>query len=159
MPTDVWLPIATLILGYAGSLITESRRDARVRARDREAREAARQTTRDERRDELQRRTLLELQDALANFTRVSFQMHTEGRRNSRSEERALLATVQLNVLATRLLDDELRALVQSVQAASEAITIAPRGSPEEADRAEETITERFTKANDRAGELLRSLY
>ena len=54
MDSDIWLPIATLVLGWAGAQVTELLRDRRTSTRDRLARRA-----------ELQRTTLLELQEAL----------------------------------------------------------------------------------------------
>jgi hypothetical protein len=55
MNSDTWLPLATLVLGWAGAQVTEMIRDRRTTTRERLARRA-----------ELQRTTLLELQDALA---------------------------------------------------------------------------------------------
>jgi hypothetical protein len=54
MDTDIWLPLATLVLGWAGAQVTEVLRDRRTTTRERLARQA-----------ELQRMTLLELQEGL----------------------------------------------------------------------------------------------
>jgi hypothetical protein len=50
METDIWLPLVTLALGWAGAQVTEMLRDRRMITRERLARRA-----------ELQRTTLLEL--------------------------------------------------------------------------------------------------
>jgi hypothetical protein len=54
MDSDIWLPLATLVLGWVGAQVTDVLRDRRTITRDRLARQA-----------ELQRTTLLELQEAL----------------------------------------------------------------------------------------------
>jgi hypothetical protein len=54
MKAETWLPILTLVLGWGLAQVTEVWRDRRVRDRDRQARQA-----------ELQRTTLLALQDVL----------------------------------------------------------------------------------------------
>jgi hypothetical protein len=57
MDSDIWLPLATLVLGWTGAQVTEMLRDRRTTTRERLARRA-----------ELQRTTLLELQEALAEL-------------------------------------------------------------------------------------------
>jgi hypothetical protein len=59
MDTDIWLPLATLVLGWAGAQVTEVLRDRRTTTRERLARRA-----------ELQRTTLLGLQEGLAGVWR-----------------------------------------------------------------------------------------
>lgn len=54
MKAETWLPILTLVLGWGLAHVTEVWRDRRIRDRDRQARQA-----------ELQRPTLLALQDAM----------------------------------------------------------------------------------------------
>jgi hypothetical protein len=56
MKAETWLPILTLVLGWGLAQVTEVLRDRRATNRDRLARRA-----------ELQRMTLLELQEALAD--------------------------------------------------------------------------------------------
>jgi hypothetical protein len=57
MKAETWLPILTLVLGWGLAQVTEVLRDRRATNRDRLARRA-----------ELQRMTLLELQEALADL-------------------------------------------------------------------------------------------
>jgi|SRR5215211_96609 hypothetical protein len=57
MDSDIWLPLATLVGGWTLAQVTEVLRDRRTTTRDRLARRA-----------ELQRTTLLELQEALADL-------------------------------------------------------------------------------------------
>jgi len=59
MDSDIWLPLSTLALGWAGAQVTEVLRDRRTTTRERLARRA-----------ELQRTTLLELRDALLELLR-----------------------------------------------------------------------------------------
>ncbi len=75
----------TLVVGYCLRLATEILSDARLVRREREARAAARETAHTDRRDDFQRGTLLELQDALLDFTRLSFELHQEDRSNFKS--------------------------------------------------------------------------
>jgi hypothetical protein len=58
MRVETWLPLVTLALGWAGAQITEILRDRRTSDRERQARQG-----------ELQRATLLDLQDALLELS------------------------------------------------------------------------------------------
>jgi hypothetical protein len=69
MKAETWLPILTLVLGWAGAQTTEVLRDRRASTRERQARET-----------ELQRSTLLELQDALLDASKLASQAQLEGR-------------------------------------------------------------------------------
>src|SRR5438477_6954523 len=80
MPTEVWLPLATLFVGYGLSLLTEWVRDSRARARDTETRRVTRDELRGDRRDDFQRETLLRLQDALFDLSRSVGAIHVEDR-------------------------------------------------------------------------------
>jgi hypothetical protein len=61
MDSDIWLPLVTLVLGWAGAQVTEVLRDRRTTTRELLGRRA-----------ELQRMTLLELQEALRGIWTAS---------------------------------------------------------------------------------------
>jgi hypothetical protein len=67
MTAQTWLPILTLALGWAGAQATEMYRHRTASGRERQAR-----------RDELQRNTLLELQDALLDASKLASQAQLE---------------------------------------------------------------------------------
>jgi hypothetical protein len=83
--SNVWIPIATLLLGYIASLVTEALRDRRLSDREREARAAEREAVREshereriERRKDFQRETLLHLQDVLLQLVRTFGEEHNQ---------------------------------------------------------------------------------
>ena len=67
MKTEIWLPILTLGLGWGLAQITEVLKDRRASTRERQARVA-----------ELQRSTLLELQDALLDASKLASEAQLE---------------------------------------------------------------------------------
>jgi hypothetical protein len=58
MKAETWLPLATLVLGWAGAQLTELFRDRRTSSRERRTRQEA-----------AQRATLLDLQDTLLELS------------------------------------------------------------------------------------------
>ncbi|HSW94972.1 MAG TPA: hypothetical protein VLI88_02310 [Patescibacteria group bacterium] len=171
MPTEVWLPLLTLILGYVGSLLTESRRDARLAQREEKARTDARALASADRRDEFQRKTLLELQEALMVVARITAEMHSEDRRGFKAtgqwtgglhseglDQRGQAANGVLSTIAVRVLDDRLRATVDEFHKAATHAAVIAR-TREEAVEAMSVMTNSMVRANERIGELLRSLY
>jgi len=115
MKAETWLPILTLVLGWAGAQVTEVLKDRRASNRERQARQA-----------ELQRTTLLALQDVLLDLTNlvdkaaftlsVSTREHpneeakTEAAREEWAARRRLWeATSKARLLVSRVEDDEAR--------------------------------------------------
>src|SRR4029453_8406420 len=108
MDSDIWLPLATLVLGWAGAQVTEVLQDRRTTTRDRLARRA-----------ELQRTTLLELQEALEGVWRGFLASHLD------EEDRAgLLAeayrdwaatSARVRLLASRIEDERVRELATAL--------------------------------------------
>src|SRR5215211_1037209 len=108
MNADTSLPIITLVLGWAGAQVTEVFRDRRASNRDRLARQG-----------ELQGTTLLELQDALLEVSKLhnnaQFAARTTGSVNQRFEHfkeatnRLSEARDKARLLASRVLDDKAR--------------------------------------------------
>jgi hypothetical protein len=170
MEPEVWVPIATLLLGYVGSLITEAFRDRRQRDREEAARREERRRVRDEGAAEFQRETLLRLQEALHDVGRaVSRSVHEDKmtyRKTGKwgrvlpSEEtgQAGMEAYRLtHILRVRVFDDELRDLVSEYTETSTRAELAH--SEQEADLNWDASFQAFQKANDRIGVLLRDLY
>jgi hypothetical protein len=161
MDADIWLPLATLVLGWAGAQVTEMLRDRHTTTRERLARRA-----------ELQRTTLLELQDALAALwrgvmARLTIEvamLHEVEQEQSRwkpvAEASRSLATTRARVklLASRVEDQHVRELSVAVANGGRDI------SPEDAWHPETNTSLRELEADysetvARIGELLRERY
>jgi hypothetical protein len=147
MDSDIWLPLATLVLGWAGAQVTEVLRDRRTTTRDRLARRA-----------ELQRTTLLELQEALEGVWRGFLASHLD------EEDRAgLLAeayrdwaatSARARLLASRIEDERVRELATELAKADRLVREEP-GSVQ----AYREIPADYSEAVARIGELLRERY
>jgi len=171
MNTEVWLPLLTLGLGWAGSLATEGLRDRRLADRETRAREAESTTKQAERRDDFQRETLLGLQEAIVALGQATASIHREDRRRHREEgvpwsqleagEKATQswwdASFAVGKLKVRVLDHDLRGLMNRFHDASTVVLLA--GSEAEASVASEGMTQTGADAQQRLGELLRALY
>jgi hypothetical protein len=164
MNAETWLPIVTLVLGWAGAQITEVLRDRRTSDRELQARRA-----------ELQRSTLLDLQDVLLEMfnltTEVSVypplpeklrRLESEGplaelveqEREARTRLRGAHAKVSL--LTSRVIDAKARHAVTLFVAISQLAT-PTSGQPATADSQE--LSERYHDAIERLGELIRERY
>jgi hypothetical protein len=162
MKSEIWLPLVTLALGWAGGIGTEAFRDRRASERERQARQA-----------ELQRSTLLELQDALletANLAReanaasyvATLDDLAEGAKRL-AEERAREARSQLEkaqskagLLASRIQDDQARQAVTTLIAVASMVALF-NPKTDEADL--KRLRESFRKAIDLLGKLIRERY
>jgi hypothetical protein len=159
MDADIWLPLATLVLGWAGAQVTEALRDRRTTTRERLARRA-----------ELQRTTLLELQDALRELDRhvsTALAGRFYGARNPTSEKaREMAAEAERHMyeaengvvlLVSRLLDAKARDLVHLFLASTHDALASVET------KARQTIisdlSHTYTHAIERLGELLRERY
>lgn len=169
--TEVWLPLVTLVVGYAGSLVTESFRDKRAARREAQARQADRQQKRADRQADFQRETLLALQESLGRYVRGAAQVHHETATASRAAGRwtrvlpaedvndALFrAGIDMNTYVVRTLDDQLRETVYALRERVGRLLITA-ASEAEADQLMDEATDLFTQANERIGELLRTVY
>jgi hypothetical protein len=148
MDSDIWLPLATLVLGWAGAQVTELLRDRRTTSRDRLARRA-----------ELQRTTLLEPQEALGGawlaFLISQFEeeeLEGTGLTQVSRDFRPTRARVRL--LASRVEDERVRELAT-------ALAEAGRMVPEEPGSAQalRELGAGYSEAVARIGELLRERY
>ena len=162
MKAETWLPILTLVLGWAGAQVTEVLKDRRASNRERQARQA-----------ELQRTTLLALQDVLLDLTNlvdkaaftlsVSTREHpneeakTEAAREEWAARRRLWeATSKARLLVSRVEDDEAR------KQATLLLNIANGAGDfrlDEAAQAFEEVQAGYSQVVDRLGELIRKRY
>ena len=105
MDSDIWLPLVTLVAGWGLAQITETLRDRRTTDRERLARRA-----------ELQRTTLLSLQDHLLETFKLTARW--EG---LAAEERTRLrhATAECRLLASRVEHEDARKAANDFVAAA----------------------------------------
>jgi len=160
----VGLPIFTLLLGYCGSLFTEWRRDKRLEARERKAREELRQQAIEDRRASFQRETLLMLSELLFDIINIGSKIaQVYKTTNAGITIDSELGNEFENTVAkisryrVRVLDDELRALINKLQKHVFA-QIFSKTANSEKDEYNNSL-ETFNKANERLGVLLRELY
>lgn len=154
MNAETWLPILTLILGWAGAQITDLIRDRRTNDRERQIR-----------RSEMQRATLLELQDALLELLKRTTELRRWRLSKARSEP-ALVddvrregeaiarmgdADAKVELLGSRVLDADAR------RASTCDLAVPQKGIAEPVDMKE--LSERYTDAIDRLGVLIRERY
>jgi hypothetical protein len=140
------LPVVTLILGYFGTLLTESKRDARVVTRAREERDAVATQKRREWRETFELETLRRAHTSLSDLTRAAMRHHLADMREAQStgeygkalvddelSQTLLAANRAVHEVLGLILDDDIRA---SVQRAHEAVNHAAghRGSPNDAE-------------------------
>lgn len=162
MKVETWLPIVTLLLGWAGAQVTEILRDRRANNRERLARQA-----------ELQQSTRLALQDTLLQVTDLASAAHLaafrttlahpdEGAtREAEKQEReakfrVLEAADKAKLLISRI-DDE-RARMEAALLLHAAYMVGPA----DADAANEALNQlhdRYAQVVDRLGELIRERY
>jgi hypothetical protein len=176
VPSEVWVPLAAVVVGYAGSLLTESFRDRHQSAREREARAAERADVRalreqeiQDRRDQFQRETLLELQEILHHLGRTYGQEHFQDAKTAKAagkwDPRQLAAGIsdknfaaeqRSNILVARVGDDLVRDAVREMRDVGSGLTFAR--SQAESDDCLTRSLEAFKQANDRIGVLLREV-
>jgi hypothetical protein len=159
MDSAIWLPLTTLALGWAGAQVTDVLRDRRTTDRDRQARRA-----------EMQRTTLLELQDTLLDWSDRALQawytalmaredtLEPDARRTAADEAgiRLVNACAKVQLLASRVEDEQARELVADL------LGDAPKvhgKDGETADQAIKRISDGYASAIRRIGELLRERY
>jgi hypothetical protein len=170
MDAETLLPLVTFILGLAGALATEAFRDRRASSRERQARQA-----------ELQRTTLLELQDALLELFNLAseadlaaFMVTLEDAREQtknpaakrEAEEDARRATKRLHdadakarLLISRVQDEQARrAATLFRHAADMVVVVDPKAEELDLTRISRA-TETYGKAVDLLGKLLRERY
>lgn len=174
--SEVWLPIATLVIGYIFSLATEAFRDRRQTRREREARAAERTEMREahereriERRNEFQRETLLELQEVLHKLVRTYGEEHHQDLMTAKQaghwqqyqlggdiSDRGFAATQRVNILVARVGDEEVRLAVREMEEAGHKLMFAR--SEDESAATMMRSGNAFQRANERIGVLLQAL-
>ena len=163
MNREIWLPLTTLVLGWAGAQVTEMLKDRRVSDRERSSRRA-----------QLQRTTLLDLQQALLEYyaetfrawmTAFSTALSTE---DETSDMRAPNPKVWgawgsvvgagglVRLLVSRVDDEQLRRLAGDLLYDT---PTARESDKERLERAYKKMGAGYPHAIDRIGELLRERY
>lgn len=159
MDADIWLPLATLLGGWGLAQITEALKDRRASNRDRLAR-----------RVELQRSTLLSLQDALLELsTAADAARHADAltaisgpgeddRRQAAWQEmqRMWKAQASAQLLCSRVEDQRTRNFATLAIAAATMLVPYDDATSEEA---MERASSSYRRTIDRIGELLRERY
>ncbi len=126
IPTDIWFPVVTLLVGTGLGGVLEALRDRRALRREAIARGHAQEEADRTRRREFQRATIIALQDECANLTRRIGQMHHHDAVSSADDgskwattpmpvelsQGALATAQQVGKLRVRVADGELRELV-----------------------------------------------
>ena len=156
MNADTIVPAIALALGFIGAMLVDFVRDGAAVRRERKRRLA-----------DLQRQSLIDLQDALAQLARASGSLATARRRRyaDRSEwlpgedfivhyEALAEARLPVVTLVSRLDDVAIRGLVGALREADASLTAAetPQAAIEGLARLEDTVV----AAIERGGELLR---
>jgi hypothetical protein len=170
MKAEIWLPILTLAIGWAGAQATEMLRDRRTSEREREASKREREA----RQAELQRGTLLELQDALLKVSNSAGDAHAASfvttavndrgepskqiaeDREREARDRLSRANDGARLLASRVQDDQAR---QAVKTFLTVASMAAQFNPETAEADMKRLHGSYRKAIDLLGELIRERY
>ena len=174
----VWLPVATLFLGFVTSSFNELLRDKRTANREKQARHEKRGDDAFERHNSFQRSTLLELQEALFSLSRSTGALQFQYLMNHNNEkwheqERATdlsenyrLAYIKAMMLWVRIDDEKIRELCTYMASHSAAAIDFP-SKADEASKMENVrkiatsvaaMTQTLQQINHRAGEVLREL-
>jgi hypothetical protein len=146
-------------LGLAGGIVIEHLRTRRDQAARREARQ--------DQRDDFQRQTLLEVQEAIAQFVEAVGRIHrsdgaahtatgtwSRTRFTTDSNDEFLARLVRLQLANERVRDDELRRLVTGFQ--NRGVIVTTAASQEEATQRMDDWIERLGEVQDRLGMVLR---
>jgi hypothetical protein len=153
---DQILPLITFLLGSGLTFITEALQYRRQVEREREARVAERESERARQHAEFQTKTLLELQDALAQLLSLTQSLMMGEVLSSEDRNKKITANLQAQALTVRVENDELRTRAQNIL---DSLIELGEADPDEATAVWNSIALEFRATNDRLGELLRALY
>jgi hypothetical protein len=142
MNSDIWLPLVTLVGGWGLAQVTETLRDRRTTDRERLARRA-----------ELQRTTLLTLQDHLLEVLKLSA-IWDELDADERTRLRH--ATAEGRLLASRVEHEDARKAANDFVAAALGLV---HPNADVTDEESEQVTMLFSRATSLIGWLLRERY
>jgi hypothetical protein len=162
MDTDIWLPLATALGGWGLAQVTEVLKDRRASNREHQARQS-----------ELQRTTLLSLQDVLLDLTNLVDKAvltsshsareypHEEAKKEAArrawaARKNLLEATTKARLLISRVQDDEVRKEATSLVNAANRVTSFDVDKVAEG---YEDVLTGYDQVVDRIGELLRERY
>lgn len=165
------LPIATLILGYFGTLLTEARRDERALSKSREERQSAADMKREEARDAFELDSLRRVHTSLSDFARAASRHHIAdtlaakavgeygfGQVGDDLSETLRLTTVALREASQLVLDDDIRAAVLNTLRRFGAVSLY-RGSLDEAELLFTSAVQALEVAQDKVAAGIRAIY
>lgn len=169
LPSAVWFPVVTLIVGAALKGLFDALTDRRALHREREARREQRLDAIRLRRTQFERETLLELQDVVLKLARHTGRGNYEdvvAHHKSGNWRKALLsdevnkgsqeAQASLNRLRVRVRDEEIRRLAATFSETCAQVFMS--SSKEAADEALARMSNQFIELQERVGDVLRSL-
>jgi hypothetical protein len=113
--TEVWVPVATLVLGYSLNLVREWLRDHRKRQREKDAREFKLKARTQARRAAFQRKALDELQQAIQRHARLLNSPPTDSDHQDDWLNALHHARVKIISLATVIGDDALAKTAKNI--------------------------------------------
>ena len=171
MTWNAVLPVITLILGYFGTLLTESKRDARAATRAQAERDASAAQKRHEWRETFELETLLRAHNSLSDLARAAMRQHLADWREARVtgqygtalvddelSQALLTANRAVHDVLGLILDDDIRA---SVQRAHEAMNLPAthRGTATDAENLVCLGVAQLRLAQEAVGERIRAIY
>jgi len=167
--SNTWFPVVTLLLGYGIKFYSDWTQNRWTTAREREAREAAKHDKLFERRSELQRQSLLELQEAVMQLARATGALNHQDEMALRAggkwqrqagtgdvSETFRFAQARISTLCARVRDDGVRDLAGKFRACCTAVV----HSESQADSASamRDMVRVLDELNQQIGKVLRKL-
>ncbi len=154
-------------LTIVGGWIADSLRDRRSSDREVAARSAQRAVAR----DAFQRTTLLDLQEALSDWTRAVMEAHIDHQRSGRESgswtprrrlpdelsERLMTLNRRVSLLQSRVIDDDQRAMVK--RATAEGFVVSVSLDQDESEAASQRLAHLAQDAIEHAGAMARELW
>lgn len=167
------LPVGTLVLGYLGTLFTESRRDAREWHREELARSSARKQQLLDRRESFEIDHLVRLNEALNDLARASGRLHhldsmiakqsgsyaSHQIGDEETSQAMLAANRSVHTLTGLVLNDGLRELVREAHRACNEPSSLRNATQEEAETVFHRAVSKLETAQDGIAVRVRDLY
>jgi hypothetical protein len=169
IPSNVYLPIITLLIGYATKAVSDWLDFRRLSEREREAREESRRDRLFERHNTFQRQTLLDLQEALMQLTRSSAAINHQDvmayRKTGKWQKQLLgddlsegnrVVIARVSMLSVRVRDKALRDLVRDLK--DDCAKLGLCESEAESRSVMKGVLELFAIVNEQIGQILRDI-
>lgn len=169
-PVNPWIPVIAAAIGGALAILGGMVTQWWTAKREHESREHERKERRERQRADFQIKTLLDLQDATKKLLSTTGSIINANRK--KSNEKGAWGCVQIysgigqkhRDLTGEIISDVARVEDESIRnlyivVINYSIKMASARSEEEVEKASEDFMQSFRSANDRLGEVLRSLY